>query len=111
MKNDLKLVPVLVPEEGVKVGNYYVAGDSTTWDFRLTKGKAYRIEGAFSSEDPENRGSCGMLTTEREFEVINDHGIYTYMHVLADARFDDPDADEYEEQAAGKGCIMEVVES
>lgn len=106
MKNELKLVPVANPEEGVKIGNYYVAGDCPTWDFRLTEGKAYLIVGVFDSENPENTGRCGMLTTEREFEVINDYGIYTYMHVVADARSNDPE----DEDLIGKGCIMEVDE-
>lgn len=111
MKNELKLVPVAIPEEGVKVGNYYVAGDSDLWDSKLTKGKAYLIEGVFNSEDPENKGRCGMLTLEYEFEIMDDRGVYTYMYVLADARQHDPDAEFEEDSKLGKGCIMEVDEA
>lgn len=107
MKNELKLVPVTNPEEGAKIGNYYVAGDCTVWDFRLTEGKAYLIEGVFDSENPENKGRCGMLTMEREFEIVNDYGDPSYMHVVADARVADPN----EEDVTGKGCIMETDES
>lgn len=68
----------LEPAEDIKVGNYYIAGDHSTWDEGLTHGRAYRIvEVGYDSHNPS--GVTGMLQTSWEFEVVNDSGEHVYM--------------------------------
>lgn len=78
---ELDLEPVK-PEvdivEGIKVGNYYVAGSNSPWDEGLTPGRAYRIV-EVGDDFGRTPGSTGLLEARHEFEILNDSGKHAYM--------------------------------
>ena len=75
---ELDLEPVEDIVEGIKVGNYYVAGDHHTWDQGLTPGRAYKIV-QVGDDLGCNSGLTGLLEGSHEFEIMNDQGKYAYM--------------------------------